>query len=154
MSVKTLARDRDVAEVLGRLRTLRPDSPRRWGRMSPHQVVCHLRDAFVMGTAAKPVSYADGWRERTIIKWIALYSPFAWPPGIMTRPEVDQEFGGTRPTTFDDDVRTLETVLQIVTTQRGFFAGRAHPIFGPLSEAAWLRWGYLHMDHHLRQFGV
>jgi hypothetical protein len=29
----------------------------------------------------------------------------------------------------------------------------AHPIFGPMSEAAWLRWGYLHADHHLRQFG-
>jgi hypothetical protein len=29
-----------------------------------------------------------------------------------------------------------------------------HPIFGAMSERAWLRWGYLHMDHHLRQFGV
>lgn len=28
-----------------------------------------------------------------------------------------------------------------------------HPIFGRLSPAAWLRWGYLHTDHHLRQFG-
>ena len=25
---------------------------------------------------------------------------------------------------------------------------------GTLSEAAWLRWAYLHTDHHLRQFGV
>jgi hypothetical protein len=152
--VKTLARDRDAAEVLSRLRTLRPDSPRRWGRMTPHQVVCHLRDAFVMGTDAKPVSAADGWRQRTFIKWIALYAPFAWPAGIMTRPEVDQEIGGSRPTTFDDDVQALEAIVHIVTTRPGYFAGRSHPIFGPLSEAAWLRWGYLHMDHHLRQFGV
>jgi len=27
-------------------------------------------------------------------------------------------------------------------------------MFGRLSDAAWLRWGYLHMDHHLRQFGA
>ena len=30
----------------------------------------------------------------------------------------------------------------------------AHPFFGAMSSSAWLRWGYLHMDHHLRQFGV
>jgi hypothetical protein len=29
-----------------------------------------------------------------------------------------------------------------------------HAIFGSMSEADWMRWGYLHMDHHLRQFGA
>jgi hypothetical protein len=29
-----------------------------------------------------------------------------------------------------------------------------HPIFGPLSYPQWMRWGYLHCDHHLRQFGA
>jgi hypothetical protein len=28
-----------------------------------------------------------------------------------------------------------------------------HPIFGPMSRENWMRWGYLHADHHLRQFG-
>jgi hypothetical protein len=32
--------------------------------------------------------------------------------------------------------------------------GHAHSFFGRLSRTEWLRWGYLHMDHHLRQFGV
>jgi hypothetical protein len=32
--------------------------------------------------------------------------------------------------------------------------GREHPFLGKLSRAEWLRWAYLHMDHHLRQFGV
>ena len=26
--------------------------------------------------------------------------------------------------------------------------------FGPLTDAEWMRWGYLHMDHHLRQFST
>jgi hypothetical protein len=26
-------------------------------------------------------------------------------------------------------------------------------MFGPMSERDWMRWGYLHADHHLRQFG-
>ncbi|HEV2663419.1 MAG TPA: DUF1569 domain-containing protein [Blastocatellia bacterium] len=29
-----------------------------------------------------------------------------------------------------------------------------HPYFGAMSESQWMRWGYLHCDHHLRQFGV
>jgi hypothetical protein len=31
---------------------------------------------------------------------------------------------------------------------------RPHYMFGPLSESEWARWAYLHMDHHLRQFGL
>ena len=28
-----------------------------------------------------------------------------------------------------------------------------HAFFGEMSERDWMRWGYLHTDHHLRQFG-
>ena len=27
-----------------------------------------------------------------------------------------------------------------------------HPAFGAMSAREWLRWGWLHADHHLRQF--
>jgi hypothetical protein len=33
-------------------------------------------------------------------------------------------------------------------------AGRSHYFFGRLSEREWARWGYQHIDHHLRQFGL
>jgi hypothetical protein len=29
-----------------------------------------------------------------------------------------------------------------------------HPLWGRMTEWEWGRWGYLHTDHHLRQFGV
>jgi hypothetical protein len=29
-----------------------------------------------------------------------------------------------------------------------------HPMFGSMKRADWLRWGYLHADHHLRQFSA
>jgi hypothetical protein len=41
----------------------------------------------------------------------------------------------------------------LITTRKDCFDGQEHPIFGPMSNAAFLRWAYLHMDHHLRQFG-
>jgi len=151
--VKSLARPRDKAELLQRLKGLGPESARRWGRMSAHQMVCHLCDAFRMGMGEKPVSEATGPLQRTFVKWVALYAPMRWPPGITTRPEIDQCAGrGTRPTDFAADVAQLEALVDQVTAPSRSFDW-PHPIFGRMSEAQWLRWGYLHMDHHLRQFG-
>jgi len=152
--VKTLARPRDKAEILRRLRTVRPESARRWGRMSAPQMVCHLSDALRMGAGHKLVSPATGLFHRTILKWIVIYLPLRWPPGILTRPEIDQERGGTRPGDFAADVARLEALVELVTAQTRTFDWQRHPIFGRMSDAAWLRWGYLHMDHHLRQFGA
>jgi len=130
--------------------------------MSAHQMVCHLTDSFRMMTGQKHVSDAAGLLQRTIVKWIVLYVPVAWPAGILTRPEIDQELGGTRPVDFAIDVAQLVALLELVTTptlrhrsgQARSFDWQVHPIFGRMSEAAWLRWAYLHMDHHLRQFGA
>lgn len=152
--MRTLARDRDRTDVLQRVRTVRPDSVRRWGRMSAPQMICHLTDAFRMLVDRKPVSLASGLPQRTAFKWVALYAPLPWPSGILTRPEIDQEIAGTKPGEFAADVAELEAIVARVVAAMGSLDGRVHPIFGPMSERAWLRWGYLHMDHHLRQFGA
>jgi hypothetical protein len=150
--MKTLARACDKAEIVHRLKTISPDSPRRWGRMSAHQMICHLNDSFLAVTGRRPVSMATGPLQRTALKWFALYGPLPWPRGYRTRPEIDQQQGGTRPTDFASDMAQLEALVEIVTTETTCFHGQQHPIFGPMSESAWLRWAYLHMDHHLRQF--
>lgn len=152
--MKTLARPGDRAELLGRVRLVRPESAARWGRMSAHQMICHVCDAFRMATGEKAVSRSSSLLQRTVFKWIALYVPLAWPAGVPTRPEIDQHVIGQRPGAFAADVAELEALLEIVATQPAGFTWPAHPIFGRLSRRAWLRWGYLHVDHHLRQFGA
>jgi hypothetical protein len=150
--VKTLARAQDKADVLRRLQGLGAESPRRWGRMSAHQMVCHLSDSFLAVTGQKDVSMAVDLLQRTIVKWIALYVPLRWPSGIRTRPELDQHVGGTRPAQFAGDVARLQQLVEHVTSAEPRW--HVHPRFGRMSDAEWLRWAYLHMDHHLRQFGV
>jgi len=152
--MNTLARERSKAEILHRLRAVRPENARRWGRMSAHQMVCHLSDACRMATGEKPVSDATSLMQRTLVKWIALYAPLPWPSGILTRPEIDQEVGGTCPGDFAADVAELEGLVETIAARRGIKEWPTHPIFGRMSEADWLRWGYLHIDHHLRQFGA
>ena len=139
-------------ELVARLRHLAPETQRRWGKMTSHQAVCHLSDSFraMMGTGVSSV--ANPW-SRIVIKWIALNAPMKWPQGVPTRPEVDQLIGGTRPVEFTRDREQLETLMEQFAARTGDNL-RAHPMFGPLTTQEWQRWGWRHVDHHLRQFGV
>jgi hypothetical protein len=152
--MKTLARADDTAEILRRLSALGPDSTRQWGLMSVSQAVCHLIDANRMALGEKAVSDATSFASRTLIKAMALYLPVTWPRSTPTIPEIKADHGGTRPTAFAADVLTLATLVETLAARRGRDDWPPHPIFGRMSERAWLRWGYLHMDHHLRQFGA
>jgi hypothetical protein len=67
---------------------------------------------------------------------------------------MDQEFGGTKPGDFAADLAELEALLETVTSPASDYEWPVHPIFGRMSQAAWLRWAYRHVDHHLRQFGL
>jgi hypothetical protein len=152
--MRTLARQPDKAELIRRLRMVRPEMAPRWGRMSAHQMVCHLADAFRMAEGQKPTTPSTGLLQRTILKWLVLYVPLRWPPGILTSPEIDQEQGGTRPVDFASDVAQVVALLELVTARTMTVDRPPHPVFGTMSHAEWLRWGYLHTDHHLRQFGA
>ena len=152
--MKTLARDCDKHELVARLKAVRRDSVARWGQMSAHQMICHLKDSFLMMLGERQVSDATGAFQRTLMKWIALYAPLRWPPGIATIPEVDQKSGGTRPVEFSTDLAQLEALLLRAAKAPSTSLARRHPIFGRMSEPAWFRWAYLHTDHHLRQFGA
>jgi hypothetical protein len=153
--MRTLAREHDTAEILRRLRALRYDSHRRWGRMSAHQMVCHLSDGCRLVTGGRTTQLAASPLPRSLVRWLALYAPVRWPAGILTTPDLDQDADGTRPAEFAADVAELARLLrEIATDRRGHLAGHLHPLFGRMSEPAWLRWAYLHADHHLRQFGV
>lgn len=151
--MNSLAREHCKVELIRRLRHVRPESVRRWGQMSAHQMICHLSDSCRMAMGDKPVTDVTAPIPRPLIKWIALYLPMRWRPGILTVPEIDQLIAGTRPGEFAADVAALETLLESVATRDKGFKWPAHPVFGKMSHAAWMRWAYLHTDHHLRQFG-
>jgi hypothetical protein len=116
-------------------------------------MVCHLSDGFLMATGDRPVTHTATLLQRTIVKWIALYLPLRWPTGLPTTPEVDQEIGGTPPADFAADLAQLSALVARISPMSNC-SWQRHPTFGKMSEAAWLRWAYLHADHHLRQFGA
>ena len=150
--MKTLLNDRDRNEVLDRLQKVRPDSQRRWGSMSAHQMICHLSDSFRAALGKKQISSSSTLFKRTIYKWAALWVPLSCPHGVKTRPEVDQQQGGTRPVEFSSDVENLHALFEQFCSWKGEFT--PHAMFGQLSRTERMRHAYRHMDHHLRQFGA
>jgi hypothetical protein len=133
-----------------RLESVQPGDRQLWGRMNAHQMLRHVSDAMKMMMGEMQVSNCSHllWR---FVKWGALYAPTRWPKGISAPPELDQsrleeptcDFAQTRKET----VQALDRLVSID------MAGKWHPFFGSLTHAQWMRWGYRHADHHLRQFG-
>ena len=151
-TLKTLGHAGDRANIAQRLALLSPEDTARWGYMSVHQMVCHMNDSYQYALGKKVASPATGFVQRTVLKWCALHVPTRWPHGVPTRPEIEQGKGGSRPIDFAQDVASL------LATFRTFCDDLPspcleHPIFGKMTTADWMRWGYLHADHHLRQFG-
>jgi hypothetical protein len=86
------------------------------------------------------------------VKWLALYVPVPWPRGYPAPHEIEQlAAAGTPPAVFDYDRETLLVLMEHFT--QAAVRGRRHPLWGRMSEWEWGRGGYLHTDHHLRQFG-
>ncbi len=152
--MKSLRNQRDREQLRNRLLQVGPDSQRRWGKMSAHQMICHLTDSFKAGTGDKSVSSTGNVLHRHPLKWLALYLPVAWPHGVPTRPEMNQEIGGTRPVEFERDRSELLELIERFSRPQRDFDWHPHPLFGLMADRDWYRWGYLHVDHHLRQFGV
>jgi len=151
-SVKSLCNLTDRQNIARRLAQLTPGDEARWGIMSVHQMVCHLDDSYKVPLGEKYVSPASGLLQRTLVKRVALYSPLRWPRGVPTPPEVDQGKGGSLPTVFHQDLASLLSTLSRFCDDLPKPC-LPHPIFFTMTTADWMRWGYLHADHHLRQFG-
>ncbi|HEX3892466.1 MAG TPA: DUF1569 domain-containing protein [Terracidiphilus sp.] len=152
MSAKKLNDPGDKAAIEARLRNLQPETMRHWGKMNAAQMVCHLTDSFrgVMGEKPAVLKRFSFWR---LMRGIALYGPMKWPQGVKTRPEFEQGVGGTPPAEFEADLHALFAAIEKFTNSPRAFEFCPHPMFGKMTEKEWMRWAYLHCDHHLRQFG-
>lgn len=152
--MKTVA-DPDVVQSLkGRLAALTPDSPRRWGTLTAHEMLCHLGDAEEMALRMRPRNRPVPVRRRPILKWLGLWTPMRWPRGWRTNPHQDPRVEGTRPSSFAADRNRAASGLDMLAAPGSHPLETAHGLFGRMSTTDWQRWAYKHADHHLRQFGV
>ena len=136
------------SNIESRLAALRPDSPRRWGSMTPDQMLWHLNQflEFSLGEGSHP---PQKFRiPAPVMRFFLIYMP--WPKGAPTHPSAralaTHDFEAER-------ARCRQLIDRFVSK----------PIDGPWPEDA--AWGKVtgawasklqakHFDHHLKQFGA
>ena len=150
---KTLANAADCEQIRRRIVALSEESTRRWGSMSIGGMMCHLDDSYQLALGERPGARVSVPLPRRMIKYLALRTSMPWAKNMKTIREVRQGAGGTCPGSFaDDQARLLDTVTRFSACST--LAQAQHPFFGPMSADDWLRWGWRHADHHLRQFSA
>ncbi len=153
--MKNLQNEIDRAEILRRLRTVRADSQRLWGKMSANQMICHLSDGFRGATGEIEVAPIGNFLHRTIVKFLLLNLPRVKTiKNYPTMPEINQEIGGTKPIEFTADLAELERLIEHFVDERNDCSAWSHSLFGRMSRRQWSRWAWVHINHHLTQFGA
>ena len=152
--MKTVADAEVLRSLKERLGELRPGSERRWGTLTPHELLCHLGDATDMVTGVRPRKHPILHRHRRLLKWIVLWSTIPWPHGRPTNPMHDPRAEGTRPSVFAHDrARLLAGLDKLAAATEGSLEP-AHGLLGTMTTRDWQRWAYRHTDYHLRQFSL
>jgi hypothetical protein len=154
--VRNLLDERTRGRLLARFKALDEGRPARWGRMTVGQMVCHCADQLRISLGDLPAKDVSTGLTRTVLRWMVL-SGFPVPKGkVKTFAEIDQAAGwGTSAQGLALDLQHLETLTERFVEKAaagGTFA--PNPAFGALTSRQWGRLAYVHMAHHLKQFGA
>ena len=136
--------------MLDRLRSLRPDSPRRWGRMTAPQMIAHLIDQMHHALEDSPVRSRPGPLRWSLVRHAAIYL-VPWPKGRIQGPS---EAFLTQPTSWEADVLVLEALLRRFAARGPDGRWPEHALMGRMTGRDWGVFVHKHFDHHFRQFGV
>ncbi|WP_263365103.1 DUF1569 domain-containing protein [Edaphobacter bradus] len=148
--MKSLASAEVLSEMRGRLLRLRAEDRALWGKMTASQMARHLVCSCQMALGDRTME-AQKVPAPVVVKWVALRSGLRWPKNLATTPELARALEEPSEGTFDELV--CEAIKTMEAVASGTHLAPRHPMFGTMSATDWMRWGYLHADHHLRQFG-
>lgn len=141
-----------AAALKVRLETLRPDSPRQWGTMSPAQAIAHCAEAFALAAGElRPPRMFIGRLIGRVIRPLALGDDAPMRRNSPTVPDLavvdDRDFETERE-------RLRRMIDRFVAAGPSGCTTHPHSFFGRLTAHEWGVLMYKHVDHHLRQFAA
>lgn len=141
-------------EMIERIEKLTPDSPRNWGKMNPGEMICHCADQLRLANGTKQSKFIGNLMLTTVFKWLILTFMKAPKGKIETVRELKQGVSGTKPINFENDKKSLIELVKNFDESFKTSKTVVHPAFGKMNHWQYGRLAYLHLDHHLNQFGV
>ena len=140
-------------DFVGRIQRIDDDTPARWGKMQPVEMLAHLRRCFEVSLGEVEVSGQPSFLFKYIVGPIAFSGLFSWPKGKLQAPAIFlPEVDGELSQEMEKLIEALDRFLRISAEQPA--RKSLHPLFGPKTLKFYRRIHGLHMRHHLSQFGV
>jgi Protein of unknown function (DUF1569) len=149
--MKTLAHAAVLNDLLDRFQRLTPDAQRVWGTMNAQQMAVHVGDASAACLKQRPFS-ATTRKPMPLFKFIALRVIPQFPRDYRSGAEPAKTV--VDPAKFASDRDRAIMLLQKLAATPAEGLALDHPRFGTMTRIEWMRWAYMHTDHHLRQFGL
>lgn len=144
--------DLNYAQIVNRLKGLEETSQRKWGTMTPAQMLRHCRSQidFILSPTNDVKVYPTAFRYAPV-RWLAL-NVVPWPQNSKTAPEMDVNKKLTDVQGFNEEKQLILEGLNTLYHTTNVEA--IHPLFGKMGKNQWGRVVWKHLDHHLRQFGL
>jgi hypothetical protein len=141
--------------IVDRINRLEAGSERRWGKMTPNQMLCHLSDPLrdILGIRQMQPLLPPSVQQQ--LKQV-VFGDIEWEHDLQTFPPYSQDEGGTgtKPASFEEDKKTLiELLTQFYNTAEDY-KFYPHAGLNILSRAEFEVYVWKHADYHLRQFGI
>lgn len=149
MEIKNLFDSSVKQDIIDRINTLTPESPRQWGKMDVAQMLAHLQ--VPIGVALGTHTVKGNFLMKLILPLFKkkLYDEKPWKQGLPT----DKTFVMTGESKdFATEKARLLDMLNRFTEAN--MINEKHPIFGKLTKEQWSKASWKHIDHHLKQFGA
>lgn len=152
--IKNIINQSDRSKIINRVQSLHPEkSIRGWGIMTLNQMICHCTDQIKMAEGKIEINFIGNYFLTKIMKNIILLGVPAPKGKVKTYRELDQLKNGTMPTTFESDRSLLINTIKNFDEEYPTNNAVVHPSFGKMDKAQWGRLIYVHLKHHLKQFG-
>jgi hypothetical protein len=146
--------DRNTLEAfVGRINRIESADQRQWGTMEPEKLVAHLEYMFRVSLGEVDVKTMFFPAPKFIL-WVLFFEWFTnWPGGKFKAPE----------NFFPSPAENLDQIKSECIEAAGRFVAQLEsdpeqiglsPLLGQITLRKWARVHGVHMDHHLRQYGV
>jgi hypothetical protein len=139
---------RSIRERIGKLT---PRSERKWGKMTPDQMLWHCAESLEAGLGIRP--YDDtGFPKffpKALVRWALLKGPWIkgrtpTAPGWVAKGQYD----------FEEQRKRLLAGVDVLVGRELKSSAAPHPILGDVSIEFQSQLHARHLNHHLEQFGV
>jgi hypothetical protein len=152
--LKNIIDERVKSEVIKRIEKINPTASAKWGKMNTSEMLCHCADQLRLANGTKQSKFVGNFMLTTVFKWLILTVLKAPKGKIKTVKELKQGAGGTNPTNFENDKKTLIELVKNFDASFKTNKTVVHPAFGKMNHWQYGRLAYVHLDHHLNQFGI